>query len=162
MSVRSIIGGDLTLANLNVTTINDLAYPPASGAGTVVLSSGTAAVNMPNNVVTTLDTITLTAGVWHIMTASSVSCAGTTITTFKTSFSSATISYMSATKIQQTLTVSLTTNVPPYLFSDCCVITLTATTVLTYSAYSLQSGGTIGVDNPDITSGAYITATNLA
>lgn len=35
MSVRSIIGGDLTLSNLNVTTINDVAYPPVSSAGTL-------------------------------------------------------------------------------------------------------------------------------
>ena len=66
MSVRSIVGGDLTLDNLNVTTINDVAYPPVSGAGTLldVLIAGNTAgakdINMNNNDILGVSNIALT------------------------------------------------------------------------------------------------------
>lgn len=66
MSVRSIVGRDLTLSNLNVTTINDVAYPPVSAAGTLsdVLLTGNNAgatdINMNNNDILAVSNIALT------------------------------------------------------------------------------------------------------
>jgi hypothetical protein len=72
MSVRSIIGGDLTLGNLNVTTINDLPYSGGGGGGTVINGSGT--VGSFTLTITTVaafvDTITLPIGVWSVQMAS--------------------------------------------------------------------------------------------
>jgi hypothetical protein len=71
MSVRSIVGGDLTLGNLNVTTINDLPYS-GGGGGTVINGSG----NVGSFTLTqtaasaTVDTITLPIGVWSVQMAS--------------------------------------------------------------------------------------------
>jgi hypothetical protein len=66
MSVRSIVGGELTLGNLNVTTINDFAYPPVSTAGTLAAvlatgnSAGASSINMNNQNITGVNNIALT------------------------------------------------------------------------------------------------------
>ena len=65
MSVRSFFGGDLTLDNLNVTTINDLAYPIPSAAGTVV-SANNAAINLTTGTPVSVTSVTVTAGTWTI------------------------------------------------------------------------------------------------
>jgi hypothetical protein len=134
----------------------------SGNVGQVILSAGTAPVSLLNSGVIVIDTITLGAGVWHITTGSSVSITGATMTTLKTAFSSVTITYMSATKVQQTLTPNTTTTTNPYIFSDSDVITLTAPTVLNYTGYALYSGGTVIASPPDTTSQKYITATKLA
>jgi hypothetical protein len=66
MSVRSIIGGELTLGNLNVTTINDFAYPPVSSAGTLAAvlltgnNAGASSIDMNNQNITGVNNIALT------------------------------------------------------------------------------------------------------
>ena len=66
MSVRSIIGGDLTLNNLDVTTINDVAYPPASAAGTIIQIGNSQFSIVSGLAGNQISTFTLPAGVWTI------------------------------------------------------------------------------------------------
>jgi len=66
MSVRSIIGGDLTLDNLNVATINSSVYPPVVPTNTLtqVLTAGNSAGNLSITGVNNLAVTTINSAVY--------------------------------------------------------------------------------------------------
>jgi len=149
--------------NIALTTINGAAYPPVTGAGTIVHGANpSAAVALVFNVITTIDSITLPAGVWNIQMDVKATIAATTEIGYLLQYlyngSSSVLSVNTLVGESPAQSGALT-----YGYSNSQVVVLTATsTTLTLKLQLYYSHGSVTIYNPATASTQYLTATRIA
>ena len=172
-------GQDITnVDNIDLTTINGAAYPPVTGAGTIVNGANpTINLSLSNSVDTTIDIITLTAGVWHIATLYNAEITeisgGHSPTLTQGLFSPYVSPALPTGYYYQTLLINFqqnctATNTRVFAYSGSTVITLTGTTTLWLQVYwsAPSNGSSCKIQNAVgypayIANSQFITATKL-